>query len=303
MKMKVQDITNLDNELEEANNQAFTSSNQPAKNILIIGNTGNGKSTLANVLSGTNKFTESSRGNSQTRSLQVEQFTYQGQTYKIIDTVGLADTSLTRKQVLFKLADIADHLRDGLTQVLLVVKDRVNKQEIHAYKQLKEVILDQNTEELVTVVKTNFDEFENQIACREDKEEMIIESEEKANMINGCREVIHVNNPSVNPNQRRAAIVAAEELRGASREIVLNYLTPLTNQSTTKLANIKQRSEAYLDLVEEIEIQNAKLRQEIAELRASLEKGTKENRDNTTKLQEKIGNLQTKIEENNQQRS
>jgi len=48
------------------------------KTILLIGRTGNGKSTLANVVSGTNKFTESEFAVSETKKIAEHTFNYEG---------------------------------------------------------------------------------------------------------------------------------------------------------------------------------------------------------------------------------
>jgi len=71
----------------------------PCRNVLLIGRTGNGKSTLGNVLINKNNrfeevFKESSGGISKTRAKQSEVFEYEGTNYRIIDTIGIGDTKL-----------------------------------------------------------------------------------------------------------------------------------------------------------------------------------------------------------------
>ncbi|CAG8672772.1 16413_t:CDS:1, partial [Funneliformis caledonium] len=62
------------------------------RNILLIGNAGKGKSTLANVITGTNEFEENThriRGTSEAKSLE---FDHRGLRYRVIDTVGIGDS-------------------------------------------------------------------------------------------------------------------------------------------------------------------------------------------------------------------
>lgn len=76
------------------------------RNIILIGRTGNGKSTIANVLinetdrEGNFKdfkefFKESERSVSETRKTDMKKLEEDGLKYRIIDTVGIGDTSLT----------------------------------------------------------------------------------------------------------------------------------------------------------------------------------------------------------------
>jgi len=62
------------------------------RNIILIGRTGQGKSTLANVITGTNQFKESDKGVSETKSAQEEILEDEGVKYRIVDTIGIGDT-------------------------------------------------------------------------------------------------------------------------------------------------------------------------------------------------------------------
>src|SRR5438105_13610618 len=85
------------------------------RNILLIERTGGGKSTLANVLTGTGDFVESSRTTSQTRTIEeglveidISRDGNEKVRYRIIDTIGIGDTQLTPQGVLTRLAEIGN---------------------------------------------------------------------------------------------------------------------------------------------------------------------------------------------------
>src|SRR5581483_1732996 len=73
------------------------------KNILIVGRTGGGKSTLSNILSNSNEFEESEGSISKTKNFQNKIFKHNGISYRVVDTIGVGDTELTKKKVLYKI--------------------------------------------------------------------------------------------------------------------------------------------------------------------------------------------------------
>ena len=150
-----------------------------SKNILLLGRTGNGKSTLANVLTNTNYFTESSGGISKTKKIQEKSFEIDGIKYSIFDTVGIGDTKLDSKTVLFRLGEIAHFVdKGGLNQIFFVTGNRFTKEETEAYKLLGSIIFDQDVFDYTTIIRTNFPEFEETEACERDKNNLCSESEE-----------------------------------------------------------------------------------------------------------------------------
>ncbi|UZO20505.1 uncharacterized protein OCT59_012928 [Rhizophagus irregularis] len=129
-----------------------------------------GKSTLANVLTGTNQFKESNYSISQTKAIQRCQFVEEEITYEVIDTIGLNDTKLNREDILYKLVELAHELKDGLHQILLVTNGRFTEEEIQVYQILETVLFDENVKNYTTIVRINFEKFENEEECQKIKD-------------------------------------------------------------------------------------------------------------------------------------
>src|SRR5688572_22130572 len=97
------------------------------RNLLIVGRTGGGKSTLSNVLTGTEEFKESSHSVSITKSFQKKTFDYKNEEtetetkYCVIDTIGVVDTVLSDEKVIYKIIDGIYSVPEGISQVLFVI--------------------------------------------------------------------------------------------------------------------------------------------------------------------------------------
>lgn len=60
-----------------------------SQKFIVFGKTGNGKSTLCNVLSGTDIFAESGEMASMTKEHQAQHFNINGRRVTLVDTIGL----------------------------------------------------------------------------------------------------------------------------------------------------------------------------------------------------------------------
>ncbi|KAF2075730.1 hypothetical protein CYY_002973 [Polysphondylium violaceum] len=107
---------------------------------------GKGKSTLANILTDSNKFETSAGCQSLTTNHQREEFTYNGKKFIVIDTCGFSDTGLDPREVMNLISD--------------------------AYREIKMVFIKFCLLHLVlkftTVVRTNFDTFGDQKETQND---------------------------------------------------------------------------------------------------------------------------------------
>src|SRR5262249_31925758 len=84
--------------------------------------------------------------------------------------------------------------KEGLNQVLFVTSGRFTAQEIKAYTLLRKVIFAEDMGKYTTIVRTKFPSFRRVEKCKSDKEKMIAENEDIADIINFSKHFIHVNN-------------------------------------------------------------------------------------------------------------
>ncbi|CAG8532672.1 18594_t:CDS:2 [Acaulospora morrowiae] len=174
--------------------------------ILLVGKTGNGKSTIANVLTNTNSFHEFRGCQSGTKECQVEKFRHEEIEYTIIDTPGICDTdSENEKNVYKKIVGAVYDFKDNLNQVLFVTKGRLTKEEIDCYNLLFEAFFDEEKiPKFITIVRTNFPHFEEEKERKEDIDEMIEQGGEISELIkfHEGKNVIHVENHPKYQNDR-----------------------------------------------------------------------------------------------------
>ncbi|CAG8465952.1 21168_t:CDS:1 [Cetraspora pellucida] len=193
------------------------------RNVLLIGRTGQGKSSLANIIVNNEKNFEEGgnfvevfeRGKgtlSQTRKIQSKKISLKidvgGEikeiNYQIIDTVGIDDTTLSKRDVLIEIAKACKKVRKGINQILFVCGEYLTTEEISAYNIIRRVLfderLDKDITKYITIIRTRFDNFGDEDSCKSDIQSLI-ENENKAivEMIQSCSErVVHIDNPPIN---------------------------------------------------------------------------------------------------------
>jgi len=154
-----------------------------------------------------------------------------GVKYRIIDTPGLGDTKLTKIETLQEIAKVYDKVKDGLSQILFVNNGKFTPEEIETYNILKEILFDENITKYTTIVRTNFDSFDDERKCKEDIQSLLLENNKTiTEMIESCSErITHINNPPINISGNNARVVGAQisinkEVREMSREKLLKRL-------------------------------------------------------------------------------
>ncbi|CAG8661243.1 7723_t:CDS:1, partial [Paraglomus occultum] len=206
--------------------------------------TGNGKSSLANVITRTDEFREGRYSISKTKRIQTEEFEYQGVKYQVIDTIGISDTregtEMSLKKVLYNLAKVGYVVKDGLSQILLVTDgtDKSWKQEISLYNLLKETIFDEKIAQYTTIVKTRFANFEDEEECEKDRQILSKVGGEVGEFINELidkrgNKIVYVDNPPVDiPGEGKRVEQQKKlniETREISREVLLEKLVAYEN--------------------------------------------------------------------------
>ena len=93
------------------------------RNIVLLGLTGAGKSTLANQIASTRAFKSGDSVSGVTQEVQHEEFEFNGARYRVIDTPGFFDTTMTDEQVIAALQQFADVEQEGLVAMIVVVKN------------------------------------------------------------------------------------------------------------------------------------------------------------------------------------
>jgi len=179
------------------------------KNILIVGWTGSGKSTLSNVLSENNEFLVSGKSISGTKVGKIsKEFKWQDNHYCVIDNIGFGDIKVNEKETLIRIGEAINSAYQGLSDVLFVFDGRFSKKETESLHKLVALKI---ANRHVTLVRSKFDNFGNEKECEEDKKKLEKESPEVNKLIDNCRGLLHINNED-------------EDSQSDSREVILNHL-------------------------------------------------------------------------------
>jgi predicted GTPase len=251
------------------------------KNILLIGSSGRGKSTLANVLTNTNNFKESNSSTSETRNIQAEKFDNNNTNCQVIDTPGIGDTKLTQEQVLDIIAEAVYLARQGISQVLFVTNGRFDQFEMATYNILREVIFDHEVTQHTTIIRTHFPDFRKPSKCQEDISLMINQADEKnkrlekelkttnlAEIITSCQQrFIHVDNPSLALiGNREKEIEIRIRKRNKSKAILLTHLSQNCQESLYQPEKLKSLSDEVVDYMTDKLQKRLELKEKEAEL-------------------------------------
>lgn len=205
------------------------------KNALIVGLAGSGKSTLANALTDTNQFRESNFSVGATRSFQIgDIFQWEGKSYRVVDNIGFSDTSISEEEILYEIGEGIYSAKEGINQIFFVFDGRFSEEQVRAFTSFKKFISESRITRFTTVIRTRFPNFRNPQKCEEDRKKLLAENQELKEIINSCKDFIHVDNAPIpvveaedsdgEKKNKERQIVRNKEKRKDSRERVLKHL-------------------------------------------------------------------------------
>lgn len=281
------------------------------RNVLIIGITGHGKSTLTNVLAGEEICKESAGGTSETRSCKINNFKWNETNYYVIDNIGFDDnrSKLSMEFILYEIGKSIYAAKDGIDQVFFVFRGRFSQEQIKNFKLFEKLILESGITKFTTLVHSHFEDFRNSQECENDRQALLKESAVIREIIESCNGIIHVDNPSLpiikekdsegQKNKKEEKRKLNKEKRDYSREKVLNHLENC--HDVYKLGewdNIYSIVTNYLKKEEEINQSDSLTKQE--ELEEAKKKAITEIKIKLEKELPAISNLTAVIEQNTQ---
>ena len=215
------------------------------RNILIVGLTGSGKSSLASTLSeevrNTNNFKSAEGTTSVTKiyekskpfSWKFNEEDKEEYKYCVIDNIGLGDTGGKDfvEQILYRIGEGIKKVDGELNQILFTFKGRFDSCQIEMFNLFKEFINESEITKFVTIVVTNFKNYSNTKKREEDKEELLAGNKDIRELIKSCNDVIYINNPGFDKDGNdEEENKLWHRHRKRSREIVLNHLAKNCNR-------------------------------------------------------------------------
>ncbi|CAG8697827.1 16618_t:CDS:2 [Rhizophagus irregularis] len=224
------------------------------KNIVIVGCTDVGKSTLANIITGSDYFSKSAYTASKTINFKKKHFKWNGKYFCIVDAIG---PKLTTGNTLLKSVEEIFSMLEGISQILFVIDGRFTTEEIKIFNLLKGLIInifEINILEYVTIVRTKFSNFKKKKECEADKNQLHNENESISEIVKSCRDVIHVDNPSVNiqitDDDDQYTVNINKKIRERSRKIMLDYLDEACQVDYFKLKSWDETHKLVAEYIE-----------------------------------------------------
>lgn len=208
------------------------------RNILIIGMTGSGKSSLSNTLTNTNIFESGNQSISLTKYFKSSkefdwEFNSNHYKFKVIDNIGFGDSQGEdfTEQILYRIGEGIKEIEGEINQILFLIRGRFDPSQIKMFNLFKGFINESEITKFTTIIMTGFENYLNKKEVSEDKEKLLKENSKIKDLIESCNEILYVNNPGIDQKGKSQEESDSFQLdRSDSREIILNHLAKNCNQ-------------------------------------------------------------------------
>lgn len=230
-------------------------------NVVLVGLTGDGKSTTGCTIANDKKAFEKSGGwQSQTQRCSHCDFEIEGKQYRIIDTPGLSDTNLTAQELHERFRGFCDLAPDGVDCFLFVLRQgRFRPENMTTFNAFKEACTQQALKHSMIVVSGVEDldeEYGKGITQREFIEDLHEQAKELPNLKNCLGQV----------NDRVIGVEnhGGKELREKGRHLVVNMVEKIRSENNYEryeneaLKEAEKWRESIKKAVQELESKEAR---------------------------------------------